>query len=146
MCILQFSLMFITIFFLNSVYVTADNGQTFGQCQNAQGQHCMKTLFILLSGFVSICNPFNNNKMKVEVLTLKSVRSTSDTNLVSRLFPKARERTLDRGWRTKQGHRQPHIQSKARVIGSCQRPGARFSKVPVTFRARNQIFKSKYKE
>ena len=25
-------------------------------------------------------------------------------------------------------------------------PGARFSKVPVTFRARNQIFKSKYKE
>ena len=24
--------------------------------------------------------------------------------------------------------------------------GARFSKVPVTFRARNQIFKSKYKE
>ena len=33
-------------------------------------------------------------KMKVEVLTLKSVRSTSDTNLVSRLFPKARERTL----------------------------------------------------
>ena len=32
--------------------------------------------------------------MKVEVLTLKSVRSTSDTNLVSRLFPKARERTL----------------------------------------------------
>ena len=26
------------------------------------------------------------------------------------------------------------------------RPGARFSKVPVTFRARNQIFKSKYKE
>ena len=94
MCILQFSLIFITIFFLNSVYVTADNGQTFGQCQNAQGQHCMKTLFILLSGFVSICNPFNNNKMKVEVLTLKSVRSTSDTNLVSRLFPKARERTL----------------------------------------------------
>ena len=94
MCILQFSLMFITIFFLNSVYVTADNGQTFDQCQNAQGQRCMKTLFILLSGFVSICNPFNNNKMKVEVLTLKSVRSTSDTNLVSRLFPKARERTL----------------------------------------------------
>ena len=94
MCILQFSLIFITIFFLNSVYVTADNGQTFGQCQNAQGQHCMKTLFILLSGFVSICNPFNNNKMKMEVLTLKSVRSTSDTNLVSGLFPKARERTL----------------------------------------------------
>ena len=26
------------------------------------------------------------------------------------------------------------------------RPGARFSKVPVTFRARNQIFTSKYKE
>ena len=26
------------------------------------------------------------------------------------------------------------------------RPGARFSKVPVTFRARNQMFKSKYKE
>ena len=26
------------------------------------------------------------------------------------------------------------------------RPGARFSKVPITFRARNQIFKSKYKE
>ena len=26
------------------------------------------------------------------------------------------------------------------------RPGTRFSKVPVTFRARNQIFKSKYKE
>ena len=26
------------------------------------------------------------------------------------------------------------------------RPGARFSKVPVTLRARNQIFKSKYKE
>ena len=25
-------------------------------------------------------------------------------------------------------------------------PGARFSKVPVTLRARNQIFKSKYKE
>ena len=25
-------------------------------------------------------------------------------------------------------------------------PGARFLKVPVTFRARNQIFKSKYKE
>ena len=25
-------------------------------------------------------------------------------------------------------------------------PGARFSKFPVTFRARNQIFKSKYKE
>ena len=25
-------------------------------------------------------------------------------------------------------------------------PGARFSKVPVTFRARNQIFRSKYKE
>ena len=25
-------------------------------------------------------------------------------------------------------------------------PGARFSKAPVTFRARNQIFKSKYKE
>ena len=25
-------------------------------------------------------------------------------------------------------------------------PGARFSKVPVTFRARKQIFKSKYKE
>ena len=25
-------------------------------------------------------------------------------------------------------------------------PGARFSKVPVTFRARNQIFKSKYEE
>ena len=25
-------------------------------------------------------------------------------------------------------------------------PGARFSNVPVTFRARNQIFKSKYKE
>ena len=25
-------------------------------------------------------------------------------------------------------------------------PGARFSKVPVTFRARNQIFKSKYKD
>ena len=30
----------------------------------------------------------------------------------------------------------------------CKGPpcGARFSKVPVTFRARNQIFKSKYKE
>ena len=26
------------------------------------------------------------------------------------------------------------------------RPGARFSKVPVTLRAQNQIFKSKYKE
>ena len=26
------------------------------------------------------------------------------------------------------------------------RPGARFSKAPVTFRARNQIFKSKYKQ
>ena len=25
-------------------------------------------------------------------------------------------------------------------------PGARFSKVPVTFRVRNQIFRSKYKE
>ena len=25
-------------------------------------------------------------------------------------------------------------------------PGAPFSKVPITFRARNQIFKSKYKE
>ena len=25
-------------------------------------------------------------------------------------------------------------------------PGARFSKVPVTFQAQNQIFKSKYKE
>ena len=31
-------------------------------------------------------------------------------------------------------------------IISAYRPGARFSKVPVTFRARNQIFKSKYKE
>ena len=29
---------------------------------------------------------------------------------------------------------------------STQRTGARFSKVPVTFRARNQIFKSKHKE
>ena len=29
---------------------------------------------------------------------------------------------------------------------SALRPGAHFSKVPVTFRARNQIFKSKYKE
>ena len=27
-----------------------------------------------------------------------------------------------------------------------EEPGARFSKVPVTFRVRNQIFKSKYKE
>ena len=31
------------------------------------------------------------------------------------------------------------------IIGTT-RPGARFSKVPVTFRARNQIFTSKYKE
>ena len=32
-------------------------------------------------------------------------------------------------------------------IYSINRPGARFSKVPVTFRARNQIFKSElYKE
>ena len=65
--------------------------------------------------------------MKVEVLTLKSVRSISDTNLVSRLFPKARKRTL--GTRlefgksgknlaciTKQGHRQPRIYSKARAL------------------------------
>ena len=33
----------------------------------------------------------------------------------------------------------------APYIGN-QRPGARFLKVPVTLRARNQIFKSKYKE
>ena len=31
-------------------------------------------------------------------------------------------------------------------IYSINRPGARFSKVPVTLRARNQTFKSKYKE
>ena len=31
-------------------------------------------------------------------------------------------------------------------ISFVQCPGARFSKVPITFRARNQIFKSKYKE
>ena len=30
--------------------------------------------------------------------------------------------------------------------GHVKGPGARFSKVSVTFRARNQIFKSKYKE
>ena len=34
----------------------------------------------------------------------------------------------------------PHL---GRGLGS---PGAHFSKAPVTFRARNQIFKSKYKE
>ena len=35
-----------------------------------------------------------------------------------------------------------------KVSGSFEKraPGARFSKVPVTLRARNQIFKSKYKE
>jgi len=32
------------------------------------------------------------------------------------------------------------------VAGSIPGAGARFSKVPVTLRARNQIFKSKYKE
>ena len=32
------------------------------------------------------------------------------------------------------------------VYNGFQSPGARFSKVPVPFRARNQIFKSKYKE
>ena len=32
--------------------------------------------------------------MKVEVLTLKSVRSTSDTNLVSRLFPQSKRENL----------------------------------------------------
>ena len=31
-------------------------------------------------------------------------------------------------------------------FGSTPDQGARFSKVPLTFRARNQIFKSKYKE
>ena len=38
-----------------------------------------------------------------------------------------------------------HSASKV-AVGSAERPGARFSKVPVTLRARNQIFKSKYKE
>ena len=32
------------------------------------------------------------------------------------------------------------------AFGPEKLPGARFSKVPVTFRARNQILKSKYKE
>ena len=32
------------------------------------------------------------------------------------------------------------------VYNGFQSPGARFSKVPVPFRARNQIFKSKYKK
>ena len=32
------------------------------------------------------------------------------------------------------------------LSGGSRGPGARFSKVPVTFWARNQIFKSKYKE
>ena len=37
-------------------------------------------------------------------------------------------------------------QVNVRVKVNCMWSGARFSKVPVTFRARNQIFKSKYKE
>ena len=38
--------------------------------------------------------------------------------------------------------------AKIREIFACGiwNPGTRFSKVPVTFQARNQIFKSKYKE
>ena len=36
--------------------------------------------------------------------------------------------------------------SDLRTLNFYSGPGARFSKVPVTFRARNQIFKSKYKE
>ena len=36
--------------------------------------------------------------------------------------------------------------TKVRADVTTSRPGARFSKVPVTFRAGNQIFKSKFKE
>ena len=44
-------------------------------------------------------------------------------------------------------YQQVHSDKPMSVAGSpSYRPGARFWKVPVTFRARNQIFKSKYKE
>ena len=46
------------------------------------------------------------------------------------------------------GFSNPDLISDQKILFSITifRPGARFSKVPVTLRARNQIFKSKYKE
>ena len=51
-------------------------------------------------------------------------------------------------WKVRRSCRNAFQQQKKyfRKLTDMFRPGARFSKVPETFRARNQIFKSKYKE
>ena len=53
---------------------------------------------------------------------------------------------MDEGAKTKSYKQYLEIEIARRRNGRVDRPGARFSKVPVTFRTRNQSLKSKYKE